>query len=127
MQKINKNIKKYITQKNYSFDILIISLNQFRIINSVLENSEMNKLRTITIERIGNYIRKDDLLGKLEDEKFIIILENTTNKDIYTISKRIIEHLSTSFNISTRHIISQVNIGMVLLTNGNFYFQILKI
>ncbi len=100
--------------------LLFLDLDHFKNINDTLGHVKGDLLLVESARRIGNSLRKGDILARLGGDEFIVMIENT-GTDIATASRvaasvaeKIRLALSTPFTIDDHQHHSSVSIGIAL-------------
>jgi len=98
-----------------SFAVLVLDLDEFRIINDSLGHRLGDELLRQMAERLKTVIRSDDTLGRLGGDEFAIILHNTTSSTgLEDFAERVHQILKPAFHLDDREVFSTASIGMVM-------------
>lgn len=100
-------------ESNYTFAILYLDIDRFKIINDSLGHSVGDELLFTVSRRLENCIRSEDIIGRLGGDEFIIILNNiANNNDVELTSLRITSALSQVYKLSGSEIYNDISIGI---------------
>lgn len=98
-----------------TFAVLVLDLDEFRIINDSLGHRLGDELLIQLAERLEKIIRSEDTLGRLGGDEFAVILPGTTSStSLEDFAERIHQVIKPPFQLEQREVSSTASIGMVL-------------
>ncbi|MGF1481534.1 MAG: EAL domain-containing protein [Cyanophyceae cyanobacterium] len=100
---------------NYSFAVLFIDLDRFKVINDSLGHLIGDKLLVAVVNILRKCLRTQDTVARLGGDEFIVLLDNL--KDITEatkIAQRILEQLKLPITLNGQTIFTSASIGIVL-------------
>ena len=98
-----------------SFALLFIDLDRFKIINDTLGHDMGDLLLQQVSNRLRSCIRQGDFIARIGGDEFTIIANNITNKkQIKYLSQRIIDQLSTAYELNNQQIQSGCSVGIAV-------------
>ena len=113
-----ERVSHLITQSernDNSFALLYIDLDEFKIINDTQGHAFGDQLLKQAASRIEQTIRHSDTLARIGGDEFVLLLENTSDKDdVLTIAKNIIEISSKAFFIDNIEVMIGCSIGIAI-------------
>lgn len=106
--------------------VLFLDLDNFKIVNDTLGHHAGDRLLQGVAERLSKCVRSRDTVARLGGDEFAIILEEVASvDDVSPIAEKILESLSTSFEVDERPVQISTSIGISLFPNDGTDFQIL--
>lgn len=95
--------------------VLFLDLDDFKKINDSLGHEVGDKLLIKCVKRLQNTIRKQDLIGRLGGDEFIVLLKgHTTHEDISKATESLLKAFRTPFNLDGMELILTVSIGIAM-------------
>ncbi|MDJ0600080.1 MAG: EAL domain-containing protein [Crocosphaera sp.] len=119
MDRLKHAIERQKRHPNFTFTVLFLDLDEFKIINDSLGHSIGDKLLQEIAHRLQDGLRSNDTLARLGGDEFTILLEDIENiKDAIKIAKRIHLDLTKPFIIDQQDIFINTSIGIALSGSG---------
>lgn len=104
---------------NFSFAVLHIDLDRFKVINDSLGHLAGDRLLISIAGRLKACIRSSDTLARLGGDEFAILIEDVDNKgDIIHLVERLQQEFKLSFNLSGQEIYADASIGVLIDTTN---------
>ncbi|MDJ0728818.1 MAG: PAS domain S-box protein [Crocosphaera sp.] len=104
---------------NFTFAVLFLDLDEFKIINDSLGHAMGDQLLKEIARRLEDGLRSDDTLARLGGDEFTILLEDIEDiKDAIKIAKRIHLDLTRPFILEGQDIFINTSIGIALSSSG---------
>lgn len=117
LDRINHLISRSKRNK-YSFALLYIDLNNFKNFNDTRGHAFGDQILIEVASRLKQAIRDSDTLARIGGDEFVILLENTSNKDEITkIVDVITDPANKSLNINNEEHIISCSIGIAIYPN----------
>jgi diguanylate cyclase (GGDEF)-like protein/PAS domain S-box-containing protein len=115
-------------RKNQMIAVLLLDLNRFKLINDTLGYSAGDTLLQTVATRLKSCLREIDLVFRLGDDEFAVILEDVSQQqDAARVAKRILSICSLPFQLSGREIYITISIGIsVYPVDGEVIDEIMK-
>lgn len=104
--------------RNFYFGLLYIDLDHFTYINESLGHDRGDALIKVISERIKLQVRRDDIVGRMEGDEFMVILtqlDHPTNAG--SVAKKIIQQLHEPFLVDGHEIYTSCSIGVSVYPN----------
>jgi diguanylate cyclase (GGDEF)-like protein/PAS domain S-box-containing protein len=113
--RLKKSIEKVRNGEGYSFGVLFLDLDRFKVVNDSLGHQIGDQLLVATARRLESCLRPGDIVARLGGDEFAIILEQVRQvNDAVQAAERIREHLSSPFNLSGHEVFISASIGIAL-------------
>jgi diguanylate cyclase (GGDEF)-like protein/PAS domain S-box-containing protein len=95
--------------------VLFIDLDRFKVINDTLGHQTGDALLALVSRRLGQLIRKSDLLARLGGDEFIIVMDGFDSvEDVAQVAQKIIQATATAFQVDDRDLFVGATIGISL-------------
>jgi len=105
-------------QRRYGdrFSVLLLDLDRFKAVNDTLGHPAGDALLREVATRLKTLLRETDLLGRLGGDEFVIVQESESElrEAAGALSDRIIDSLTSPFNIESNEVNIGVSIGIAL-------------
>ncbi len=102
---------------NYTFAVLFIDLDRFKVINDSLGHLAGDQLLIGIAQRLRVCIRTSDTFARLGGDEFAILIEDIYNKsDIIHLVERLLEEFKLPFNLNGHEVFAAASIGVLLDT-----------
>ncbi|MGL6338470.1 MAG: putative bifunctional diguanylate cyclase/phosphodiesterase, partial [Waterburya sp.] len=112
---INQLLVLATEQGNYIFAVLFIDINRFKVINSSLGRILGDQLLIAVSQRLKACLRSQDLIARLGNDEFVILLSNIDNISYATnVAERIHRELTIPFNLEGYEVFIEASIGIAL-------------
>ncbi|MCX7545338.1 sensor domain-containing protein [Marinicella gelatinilytica] len=106
---------KETQRSNEKIAVLFLDLDDFKKINDSLGHEVGDKLLIKCVKRLKSAIRKQDLIGRLGGDEFIVLLKGyKTHKAITHATESLLKAFRTPFNLDGRELILTVSIGIAI-------------
>ncbi|MBT9315535.1 bifunctional diguanylate cyclase/phosphodiesterase [Leptothoe spongobia] len=117
LDRLDLNINKANRHQNYSYAVLFLDLDRFKVINDSLGHSVGDQLLIALAQRLKTHLRSIDLVTRLGGDEFVILLEDINDPAIVIhIVERILADSQTPFIIHGHEIFTSLSVGIVLGT-----------
>ena len=115
MEKIEEAVARH-RRRGDPFAVLLLDLDRFKHVNDTLGHAVGDALLRETAVRLKASLRETDVLARLGGDEFAIVQdrENDQHKDACALADRIIEIISTPFNIEGNEVNIATSIGIAL-------------
>ena len=115
MKRVQRALGKYKSQQNYTFAVLFIDLDRFKIVNDSLGHLIGDRLLIACAKRLKKCIRAQDVLARIGGDEFTILLENIKERhNTISIANRIVNAFKNPFKLGTHMVTTTASIGIVL-------------
>ena len=115
LEYIDKEIIFSRQEPSYTFAILFIDINRFKVINSSLGRILADRLLVAISERLKTCLRSQDFIARLGNDEFAILLSNVEHLEYTTnVAERIYRKLTVPFNIGEYEVFIEASIGIAL-------------
>ncbi len=102
-------------RKDQPLAVLLLDLDRFKAVNDTLGHDVGDQLLRMVAERLKNCVREVDTVARMGGDEFTAILEGVSGEaDVVVVAKRIVESLSTRFDIGPHPVSIGVSIGITL-------------
>lgn len=113
LDRLDHCIERSSRRQNYSFAVLYLDLNRFKIINDSLGHLLGDQLLIEIGSRIKSVIRKGDTLSRLGGDEFVILCEDILNINVATnLAERIHQILEIPVDLNGRNVVVSCSIGI---------------
>jgi diguanylate cyclase len=118
-----KEAKRY----NRSFAVVVVDLDDFKLINDSFGHIAGDKLLRTVAERLKRFKRDADFVGRLGGDEFLLIVGNVSGLEQgERIIKRLVEVTRDSVQLEGEQVIISLSIGFAVWpTDGDTYDQLL--
>ncbi|ASP48049.1 EAL domain-containing protein [Cognaticolwellia beringensis] len=108
--------------------VLFLDLDDFKKVNDSLGHEVGDKLLIESAHRLKQVLRKEDTVGRLGGDEFIILLRRLTDHhDALAIAENLLKIFRTPFKIDNRELILTLSIGVAVYPeNGNAASDLLR-
>jgi diguanylate cyclase (GGDEF)-like protein len=115
MEHLEKALQRSKRNKNYSFAVLFIDLDRFKIINDSWGHSVGNQVLVAVADLLKKSARIVDTVARLSGDEFAILLDDVNNAgDVIAIAERLLHQLTSPINLPERTVFTGGSIGIVL-------------
>ena len=95
--------------------VLCLGLDKFKHINDTHGHAMGDALLSLVAQRLTQFLRKPDLLGRLSGDEFMVVLEQLQQPgDVAKICQEILAHLAEPFNLPNIQLEITASIGVAL-------------
>ena len=102
-------------RKDQPLAILLLDLDRFKAVNDTLGHDVGDQLLTMVSERLKTCVREVDTVARMGGDEFTAILEGVSGEsDVTVVAKRIVDSLSTPFELGPHRVSIGVSIGITL-------------
>ena len=101
--------------EGYSFGVLFLDLDRFKVVNDSLGHQIGDQLLVATARRLESCLRPGDIVARLGGDEFAVIVDHVRHvSDAIQAAERIREHLAAPFNLSGHEVFISASIGIAL-------------
>ncbi|MDZ8223868.1 MULTISPECIES: EAL domain-containing protein [unclassified Nostoc] len=120
MERLERALMLSKRRANYTFAVLFLDLDRFKVVNDSLGHTIGDQLLTALARRLESCLRAGDTVARLGGDEFTILLEDLNNiNDVTGVVERIHEALTSAFQLSGYEVFTTVSIG-IALNKGNY-------
>jgi len=108
--------------------VLFLDLDDFKIVNDTLGHEVGDKLLIESAIRLRNVVRKEDTLGRLGGDEFILLIRNLSGEyNALSIAENLLKAFRKPFEIDGRELILTLSIGIAMYPeNGRDSSKLLR-
>jgi len=118
-EQLDQSIRRARQQEDYSFAVLFLDLDRFKVVNDSLGHMIGDRLLIAIARRLEMCVRPEDIVARLGGDEFTILLENVRKvEDATLIAERIQNALSLPFNLEGYEVFTSASIGIAFSTTG---------
>ncbi|WP_170252808.1 sensor domain-containing phosphodiesterase [Colwellia echini] len=100
-------------KSNFSFAVLFLDLDRFKIVNDSLGHHAGDILLKIIARELEKIVRAKDTVARLGGDEFVILIEDLdSNQEAFEVAKRITEFLKEPFTIDNQLVYTGTSIGI---------------
>jgi diguanylate cyclase (GGDEF)-like protein/PAS domain S-box-containing protein len=115
MDRLEQAIKHSQSNSNFSFAVLFVDLDRFKVVNDSLGHLVGDKLLIATAQRLQSCLRANDTLARLGGDEFAILLEDfRKTDDAQMIASRIRAAVVEPLQLNGQQITITASIGIAL-------------
>jgi diguanylate cyclase (GGDEF)-like protein/PAS domain S-box-containing protein len=115
MERLTSSLTKVKDGNGYSFGVLFLDLDRFKVVNDSLGHQIGDQLLIATARRLESCLRPGDIVARLGGDEFAIVVEHVRHvNDAIQAAERIREHLAMPFNLSGHEVFISASIGIAL-------------
>jgi diguanylate cyclase (GGDEF)-like protein/PAS domain S-box-containing protein len=115
MDRLRRSIERNRYDKNYTFAILYLDLDRFKIINDSLGHQSGDQLLIEMARRLELVIRPSDMVARLGGDEFVLLLDQLDqSSDAAYVAKRVLSSIATPLMIDDREVFTTASIGIAL-------------
>jgi diguanylate cyclase (GGDEF)-like protein/PAS domain S-box-containing protein len=108
-------LKRAKRTDNYSFVVLFLDLDRFKVVNDSLGHMAGDALLVETARKIEKCVRPGDTVGRLGGDEFVILCDDVKDVTVAErIAERIQENLKVPFTVEGAEIFTTASIGIAL-------------
>src|ERR1051325_5155407 len=95
--------------------VLLLDVDCFKLVNDSFGNACADQLLIQIAQRIKTCLRQDDVLARVGDDEFAVLLDDVSGEhEASSVAARIQQALSISFNLLGREVYTTLSIGIAL-------------
>lgn len=111
-------LKRAARRRNYTFAMLYLDLDRFKVINDSLGHDVGDALLKVVAQKLRECVRDVDTVARFGGDEFGILLEETpTRGTAVRVARRIRAHLAEPVRIGPHEVFTTASIGIVLRTD----------
>jgi diguanylate cyclase (GGDEF)-like protein/PAS domain S-box-containing protein len=115
MDRLENSLAEVKKGDGYSFGVLFLDLDRFKVVNDSLGHQIGDQLLVATARRLESCLRPGDIVARLGGDEFAVILDRVKHvSDAIQAAERIRERLSSPFNLSGHEVFISASIGIAL-------------
>lgn len=115
MDRLENALAEVKKGEGYSFGVLFLDLDRFKVVNDSLGHQIGDQLLVATARRLESCLRPGDIVARLGGDEFAVIVDHVRHvSDATQAAERIREHLSAPFNLSGHEVFISASIGIAL-------------
>ena len=115
LERLTNSLAKVKAGNGYSFGVLFLDLDRFKVVNDSLGHQIGDQLLIATARRLESCLRPGDIVARLGGDEFAVVLEHVRHvSDAIQAAERIREHLAMPFNLSGHEVFISASIGIAL-------------
>lgn len=116
---LKDNLKKLLTISTDAIAILLVEIDRFKLINSVMGSETSDLLLKMVVDRLRKTtLRVDDQLGRYDTNVFVLYLSFHLVEEVIEFSQTILNLFKEPFFINQEYIYLSPNIGISTSTNS---------
>ena len=120
MNHLERAIVQSKADPDYTFAVLFLDLDRFKIINDSLGHQIGDKLLIEITKRLKSCLRQNDIVARLGGDEFTVLLTNIRDREnVVNIAERFLNSLANPFQIDTYEVFTSASIGIVILDEIN--------
>jgi len=106
---------------NYTFAILFLDLDRFKVINDGLGHMIGDQLLIMLAQRLKQHVRSLDTIARFGGDEFAVLMEDIKDISVvYDIAERFHGEMRSPFSIFGREIFTTMSIGIVTSTTADY-------
>ena len=110
-----------------NFAILFLDLNRFKTVNDTMGHDVGDELLKHVGSRLGNILRKPDLLARMGGDEFAVLLHNATEEGVEQAVVRMLANVQRPFRVGEFTLQAELSIGAAFYPeNGENLTQLMR-
>lgn len=119
LDRLGQAIEYCKRRKEYTFAVLFVDIDQFKVINDSLGHLTGDQLLVAAGKRMKDCLRSSDTVARLGGDEFAILLDITGEKNsVLMITEKLLEALKLPFKLDRRELYVTASIGIVMSLKG---------
>ncbi len=115
IDRLNSSLERRKRYPDYSFAILFIDLDRFKVINDGLGHMIGDQLLIMLAQRLKKHVRSLDTIARFGGDEFAVLMEDIKEIFVvYDIAERFHGEMRAPFSIFGREIFTTMSIGIVM-------------
>lgn len=115
MERLQQAVKQAKSQDDYTFALLFLDLDRFKIVNDSLGHAIGDQLLIAAARRLESCLREGDTIARFGGDEFGILLDDIEKCDrAIAVAQRIARSLALPFNLDGNEIFISTSIGIAL-------------
>ena len=99
--------------KDTSMAVLLFDLDNFKTINEVFSHQYGDKLLVQTAERLRSCMRETDVISRLGEDEFVILIENLKHlNQVTVVAEKILDTISKPFQLDSQEVFITASMGI---------------
>jgi len=94
--------------------VLLMDLDDFKIINDSLGHLAGDRLLASVAERLASHLRAEDTVARLSGDEFAFVLADSTHNDAVRLAQLVAQTLRDPFDLGGREVFVSASIGIAL-------------
>jgi diguanylate cyclase (GGDEF)-like protein/PAS domain S-box-containing protein len=96
--------------------LLFIDLDGFKTVNDSLGHATGDAVLVAVAERLLGAVRSGDTVARLSGDEFALLLEDTPDAEVATLTRRLLDRLSAPMDLGGRHLVVTASVGVATST-----------
>jgi diguanylate cyclase (GGDEF)-like protein/PAS domain S-box-containing protein len=114
MEHLNMAIKRSRRRTDYSFAILYLDIDRFKLVNDSLGHNVGDNLLITFANKLKNCLREIDTLARFGGDEFVILLEDIEDDNYASdVAERLQQELKRPFMVSGKEVFAPASFGVV--------------
>ncbi|GAB4228058.1 MAG: hypothetical protein Kow00121_56910 [Elainellaceae cyanobacterium] len=115
LERLNLALERIRQCNQFSFALLFVDLDRFKVINDSLGHLAGDQLLLIAAAKLKETIRSIDLAARLGGDEFVLLLEEIGGvQEVLRVADRILENLRSPIRLGTHEVVMSASIGIVI-------------
>ncbi len=114
VDRVQHALERTSRQPAGSIAVLFLDLDDFKTINDSLGHEAGDRLLQAVADRLKHGLRTEDTAARLGGDEFAILLEETSSEDPHALAARMLDRLSSPFELEGNTVSTQASIGMAI-------------
>jgi len=116
---LRRSISRARLDGNYSFAMLFLDLDRFKVVNDSLGHAVGDQLLVAAARRLEQCVRPGDTVARLGGDEFTVLIDNTSSvNDATRVAERIMIELQRPFYLQGQDVFVSASIGIALSGTG---------
>jgi diguanylate cyclase (GGDEF)-like protein/PAS domain S-box-containing protein len=119
MERLEFELKRATRYPHYTFAVLFLDLDRFKVINDSLGHLAGDELLVMIARKLEALIRPVDLAARLGGDEFVLVLEDVEGvQNVLRVAERVVDGLQIPYILEAREVFTSASVGIVLGTNA---------
>jgi diguanylate cyclase (GGDEF)-like protein len=121
IDRLNSSLERRKRYPDYSFAVLFLDLDRFKVINDGLGHMIGDRLLIMLAQRLKKHVRSLDTIARFGGDEFAVLMEDIKEISVvYDIAERFHGEMRYPFSIFGREIFTTMSIGIVMSNMADY-------
>lgn len=119
LERVDMALRRQRRRSRFSFAVLFLDLDRFKVINDSLGHEPGNQVLRITARRLEACLRQEDTVARLGGDEFAVLLDEISDAgDAVRVASRILEVLALPIYLGREEVFTNASLGIASSLSG---------